>query len=404
MKKNKNTSVDNEQAEKIACAKRTSIGGQALIEGIMMRGPKMSAMAVRNTSGEIVLEKEEISTTSRPKIFKLPIIRGVFNFVDSMRIGYKCLMRSAEISGLDELEEEMAREKEAKKQAKRDKKKGISAESAPIEESAPAEVAEVVETVDAAQPETAEVVAEEVTANNDKKDKTDKKEKKENSLLISVVMVLATVLGLALSVGLFIMLPTFIYDWLTKLMPFLITDNLALDSLIKSFFEGILKIAVLVGYMALVTLMKDIKRTFQYHGAEHKTIFCYESGLELTVENVRKQRRFHPRCGTSFLVLMLLVGMFVSFLIDPIFYLTIGHLPHVAIRAIIKLLLLPITMGIGYELIKFAGRHENAFTRIISAPGLWLQRVTVLEPSDDMIECAIVAFKEVIPEDQSDKY
>ena len=404
MKKNKNTSIDNEQAEKIACAKRTSIGGQALIEGIMMRGPKMSAMAVRNTSGEIVLEKEEISTTSRPKIFKLPIIRGVFNFVDSMRIGYKCLMRSAEISGLDELEEEMAREKEAKKQAKRDKKKGISAESAPVEESAPAEAAEAVETVETAQPEAAEVVAEEVTANNDKKDKTDKKEKKENSLLISVVMVLATVLGLALSVGLFIMLPTFIYDWLTKLMPFLITDNLALDSLIKSFFEGILKIAVLVGYMALVTLMKDIKRTFQYHGAEHKTIFCYESGLELTVENVRKQRRFHPRCGTSFLVLMLLVGMFVSFFIDPIFYLTIGHLPHVAIRAIIKLLLLPITMGIGYELIKFAGRHENAFTRIISAPGLWLQRVTVLEPSDDMIECAIVAFKEVIPEDQSDKY
>ena len=405
MKKNKNTSIDNEQAEKIACAKRTSIGGQALIEGIMMRGPKMSAMAVRNTSGEIVLEKEEISTTSRPKIFKLPIIRGVFNFVDSMRIGYKCLMRSAEISGLDELEEEMAREKEAKKQAKRDKKKGISAESAPVEESAPAEAAEAVETVETAQPETAEVAAEEVTANDEKKaDKTDKKEKKENSLLISVVMVLATVLGLALSVGLFIMLPTFIYDWLTKLMPFLITDNLALDSLIKSFFEGILKIAVLVGYMALVTLMKDIKRTFQYHGAEHKTIFCYESGLELTVENVRKQRRFHPRCGTSFLVLMLLVGMFVSFFIDPIFYLTIGHLPHVAIRAIIKLLLLPITMGIGYELIKFAGRHENAFTRIISAPGLWLQRVTVLEPSDDMIECAIVAFKEVIPEDQSDKY
>ena len=405
MTKNKNTSIDNEQAEKIACAKRTSIGGQALIEGIMMRGPKMSAMAVRNTSGEIVLEKEEISTTSRPKIFKLPIIRGVFNFVDSMRIGYKCLMRSAEISGLDELEEEMAREKEAKKQAKRDKKKGISAESAPIEESAPAEVAEAVETVETAQPEAAKVVAEEVTANDEKKaDKTDKKEKKENSLLISVVMVLATVLGLALSVGLFIMLPTFIYDWMTKLMPFLITENLALDSLIKSFFEGILKIAVLVGYMALVTLMKDIKRTFQYHGAEHKTIFCYESGLELTVENVRKQRRFHPRCGTSFLVLMLLVGMFVSFFIDPIFYLTIGHLPHVAIRAIIKLLLLPITMGIGYELIKFAGRHENAFTRIISAPGLWLQRVTVLEPSDDMIECAIVAFKEVIPEDQSDKY
>ncbi|MBP3315866.1 MAG: DUF1385 domain-containing protein [Clostridia bacterium] len=364
----------------------------------MMRGPKMSAMAVRNTSGEIVLEKSEITTSNRPKILKLPIIRGVFNFVDSMRIGYKCLMRSAEISGLDEIEEEMAREKAAKKQAKRDKKNGISAEAAPVAE------AEIAETAEAPQPAEVEIKAEEVEEVSEKKETKAKKEKKESSLLVTVVMVIATVLGLALSIGLFIMLPTFVYDWITKLMPFLVTDNLAVDSLIKSFFEGILKIAVLVGYMALVTLMKDIKRTFQYHGAEHKTIFCYESGLELTVENVRKQRRFHPRCGTSFLVLMLLVGMFVSFFIDPIFYLTIGHLPHVAIRAVIKLLLLPITMGIGYELIKFAGRHENAFTRIISAPGLWLQRVTVLEPSDDMIECAIAAFKEVIPEDQSDNF
>jgi uncharacterized protein YqhQ len=401
LKKNKNSAIDNEQAEKIACAKRTSIGGQALIEGIMMRGPKMSAMAVRNTSGEIVLEKSEITTSKRPKILKLPVIRGVFNFVDSMRIGYKCLMRSAEISGLDELEEEMAREKEAKKQAKRAKKKGAPAkEAAPIEEVAPVETVEATTVVD--EPEVK--VQNDATATEAKADKKESKEKKGDSLLITVVMIIATILGLGLSIGLFIMLPTFIYDWMTKLMPFLVTENLALDSLIKSFFEGILKIAVLVGYMALVTLMKDIKRTFQYHGAEHKTIFCYESGLELTVENVRKQRRFHPRCGTSFLVLMLLVGMFVSFFIDPIFYLTIGALPHVAIRAILKLVLLPFTMGIGYELIKFAGRHENAFTRIISAPGLWLQRVTVLEPSDDMIECAIVAFKEVIPEDQSDKY
>jgi uncharacterized protein YqhQ len=310
-------------------------------------------------------------------------------------------MRSAEISGLDELEEEMAREKEAKKQAKRAKKKGApTKEAAPIEEVAPVETVEATTVVD--EPEVK--VQNDATETEAKADKKESKEKKGDSLLITVVMIIATILGLGLSIGLFIMLPTFIYDWMTKLMPFLVTENLALDSLIKSFFEGILKIAVLVGYMALVTLMKDIKRTFQYHGAEHKTIFCYESGLELTVENVRKQRRFHPRCGTSFLVLMLLVGMFVSFFIDPIFYLTIGALPHVAIRAILKLLLLPLTMGIGYELIKFAGRHENAFTRIISAPGLWLQRVTVLEPSDDMIECAIVAFKEVIPEDQSDKY
>ncbi len=403
-KSKKNSAADPALQERIACAKKTSIGGQALIEGIMMRGPKMSAMAVRNPKGEIVLEKSEITASNRPKILKLPIIRGVFNFVDSMRIGYKCLMRSAEISGLDEIEEELAREKEAKKQAKKAKKKlldtaNTEADVAPCNDGQTA-------TPDEAQAELDNtfVSTESVDSENTVTEEKSAKDKKENSILVSAVMVIASILGVALSIGLFIMLPTFIYDWVTKLLPFMITDNLAIDSLIKSFFEGILKIAVLVGYMALVTLMKDIRRTFQYHGAEHKTIFCYESGLELTVENVRRQRRFHPRCGTSFLVLMLLVGMFVSFFIDPIFYLTIGHLPHVAIRALIKLLLLPLTMGIGYELIKFAGRHENAFTRIISAPGLWLQRVTVLEPTDDMIECAIAAFVEVIPEDQSDKY
>ena len=219
-------------------------------------------------------------------------------------------------------------------------------------------------------------------------------------------MIVASVLGIALAIGLFIMLPTFIYGWIEKAVPFLPFENAALNSLCKSFFEGIFKIAILVGYMALVTLMKDIRRTFQYHGAEHKTIFCYESGLELTVENVRLQRRFHPRCGTSFLVLMLLVGMFVSFFIDPLFMLAglYEGAGYLALRALVKLLLLPLIMGIGYELIKFAGRHDNIVTRIFSAPGLWLQRVTVLEPTDDMIECAIAAFKEVIPEDNSDKF
>jgi uncharacterized protein YqhQ len=219
-------------------------------------------------------------------------------------------------------------------------------------------------------------------------------------------MIVASVLGVALAIGLFIMLPTFIYGWIEKAVPFLPIENSVLNSLCKSFFEGLFKIAILIGYMALVTLMKEIRRTFQYHGAEHKTIFCYESGLELTVENVRLQRRFHPRCGTSFLVLMLLVGMFVSFFIDPLFMLAGIYEggAYLVLRAAVKLLLLPLIMGIGYELIKFAGRHDNIITRIFSAPGLWLQRVTVLEPTDDMIECAIAAFKEVIPEDNSDKY
>jgi uncharacterized protein YqhQ len=194
-------------------------------------------------------------------------------------------------------------------------------------------------------------------------------------------------------------LPSFIYDWLEKIIPGLPLGNAALNSLVKSVIEGLMRITVLIAYMSLVSLMKDIRRTFQYHGAEHKTIFCYEHGMELTVENVRREGRFHPRCGTSFLILMLLVSIFISFFIDPLFILTTGGVPHVAIRSAIKLLLLPINMGIGYELIKIAGKYNNLFTRIISAPGVWLQHITVLEPDDSMIECAIAAFVKVIPEE-----
>lgn len=366
----KNKDINNEQACRIAAAKKTSIGGQALLEGIMMRGPKKSAMAVRNPEGELIVEKWDNSSKPTPKILKWPIIRGVYGFITSMTIGYKALMRSAEIAGLDEAEEELAREKAAKKAAKRKKKTGEAAS----------------EEFEATTTEATEIKEE--------------SESKKNSGLVTIVMLIATVLGVALAVALFVVFPTFLY----KLLPIPEFENMAINSLIKSAFEGILKIALLIGYMALVSLMKDIKRTFQYHGAEHKTIFCYESGMELTVENVRNQRRFHPRCGTAFLILMLIVGIFVSFFIDPIFYLTLGYLPNAFIRSGIKLLTLPLIMGLGYELIKLAGRHDNLFTRIISAPGLWLQRITVLEPTDDMIECAITAFKEVIPEDQSDNY
>lgn len=333
--------------DKCACARKTSIGGQALLEGIMMVGPKRTAMAVRDPEGNIVLEEWENKQPKHAKLRKIPVLRGVLNFISTMKMGYKALMRSAEIAMPEEMEEEKP-QKTQKKQ-----KEG--------------------------------------------------KQDKGDSVLMGVVMTIASVLGVVLSVGLFIMLPTFIFDWCSKIMPFLKPDNAALSSLVKSVFEGFLKIAILVAYMALVSLMKDIRRTFQYHGAEHKTIFCYENGLELTVENVRKQGRFHPRCGTSFLILMLVVGIFISFFIDPLFIALTGSVPHVAIRALLKLLLLPIMMGVGYELIKLAGRHQNAFTRFISAPGLWMQRITVREPDDSMIECAIEAFTKVIPEDESDK-
>ena len=307
-------------------------------------------MAVRDPEGNMVVEEWDNKISKRPAFCKWPIIRGVFGFIDSMVIGYKALMRSAEIA-IDE-------EDEKAKKAKKNEAENISAE-----------------------------------------EKADEK-KKSNDTVFGIAMGVASVLGTVLAIVLFIVLPNFIYTWLEKLLPFLPLDNGALNSLVKSAFEGLLKIAVLVGYMALVTLMKDIRRTFMYHGAEHKTIFCYEHGLELTVENVRKEGRFHPRCGTSFLILMLLVSMLISFFIDPIFILTMGSVPHVLIRSAIKLLLLPVNMGIGYELIKLAGKHDNLFTRIISAPGMWLQHITVLEPEDDMIECAITAFKKVIPEEE----
>ena len=218
-------------------------------------------------------------------------------------------------------------------------------------------------------------------------------------------MIFSVLLGIVFSVVLFIILPAYMYKGAVFLIPELKPDNLALQSFIKSVFEGVLKIVILVGYMALVSLMKDIKRTFMFHGAEHKAIFCYEQGLPLTVENIRKQKRFHPRCGTSFLILMLLVGIFVSFFIDPLFYLIFGfQIPYTIIRVAIKLLILPLIVGVGYELIKIAGRHDNLLTRIISAPGVWLQHITTKEPDDDMIECAIAALEKVIPENGSDKW
>lgn len=300
--------------------KKTSIGGQALIEGVMMRGPEKTAMAVRHVSGEMVLEEMKNPVTSRPQWTKWPFVRGLFGFIDSLKYGYKCLMRSAELSGLEDEED---------------------------------------------KPKTAE-------------------EEKKQHRLMNALMAVAAVLGVALSLVLFVWLPIQLFSWLTKLAP-------AVDSpYIRGLFEGVLRIVIFVVYLLLVSRMKDIRRTFQYHGAEHKSIFCYEKGLPLTVENVREQSRFHPRCGTSFMILMLLVGIVISILI-PI---TVPWL-----RTAVKLLLLPLSVGIGYELIKLAGRKDTWLTRVISAPGVWLQHLTTKEPTDDMIECAVAALEAVIPQD-----
>ena len=301
-----------------AMAHKTSIGGQALIEGVMMRGPRRTAMAVWNPGGELIIEKWPTPGQNKKSILKLPFIRGIFNMIDSLRFGYKCLMRSAEIAGFEE------EEKDGKKQ----------------------------------------------------------------SAVMTLLMTLSTALAIILSVGLFIYLPAKLYEWVSVSVPFLKTN------LGRSAFEGILRIIIFIAYMLCMLLMKDIRRTFMYHGAEHKTIFCYEAELPLTVENVRRQRRFHPRCGTSFLILVLIVGILVSMFIPasvPALY-----------RTFIKILTIPVIVGIGYELIKLAGRKDNIFTKVISAPGLWLQRITTKEPDDKMIEAAIAAMLEVIPEDKEE--
>ena len=308
--------------------KKTSIGGQALIEGIMMRGPKVTAMAVRNDkTQEIILEEYPTKGQNRAKFFKLPFIRGIFNMIDSLSFGYKCLMRSAELSGLEDEEDEK----------KKNKKPGVW-----------------------------------------------------DRLFEKLLMPIASVLAVALALGLFVYLPMQIWKWITFSAP-----AVAQNYTLRACFEGVMRILLFVAYVWATSLMKDIRRTYMYHGAEHKTIFCYEKGLPLTVENVRPQVRFHPRCGTSFMMLMLIVGIIVSMFI---------RVDNLVLRTGLKLLTFPVVVGVGYELIKLAGRADNLFTRVISAPGKWLQHITTREPDDSMIECAIAAMEKVIPEDGSDNW
>lgn len=386
--------------------KKTSIGGQALLEGIMMRGPKVTAIAVRDPEGRMVLEKYPTKGNDRPKFCRLPFIRGIFNLYDSLVFGYKCLMRSAEIAGLEE-EDELKKGKAPVQEA--DKQAGADAEA----ESQAPETGEIgaEETSQAgsagAQPAAAEsaedadgreettraqetacaqkaACAHEAAAKSGAKDKSGN-EKAQNAAM----MIFSVVLGLLLAIGLFIYLPSLITKWLSGAVPAF--EN----QVLRSVAEGVIRIIIFIGYMASMLLMKDIRRTYMYHGAEHKTIFCYENGLPLTVENVRRQSRFHPRCGTSFMILMLFVGIFISMFIST---------PNPVVRTLIKLACLPVVVSIGYELIKLAGRYDNIFTRIISAPGKWLQRITTREPDDSMIECAIAAFEAVVPKDGSDNW
>ena len=303
-------------------AKYTSIGGQALIEGIMMKNPqKKTAMAVRKPDKTIDISfVDEKSIKDKYAILRLPVIRGVVTYIETMLQGYKAMMKSADISGFTDIEEETDKPKDPKKE----------------------------------------------------------------SALTAVIMTIGSVLGIALAVVLFLGIPRYAVAGLEWIIgtPF--------SKVVRAGIEQLIKLAVLVLYMWGVSFMKDIHRVFAYHGAEHKTIFCYEAGLPLTVENVKKQRRFHPRCGTSFLILMILVSMVVSTVVQMIFP-GVYDIAWLWIAA--KVLMLPIICGLGYEVLKLCGKYDNVVTRIISAPGMWMQRITTKEPEDDMIEIAIAALK-----------
>lgn len=314
---------------------KTSVGGQALIEGIMMQGPRGAAMAVRIPDGSIDLEYKEVKhIRNKIKILGVPIIRGFVNFIETMIFGYKCLMESAEKSGLGDMEDD------EENMSKLDK--WINDHWGPK--------------------------------------------------AMNVVTGIASVLGFALAFFLFFWLPTVIVN--------LIKTHASVDlTNYRALIEGLMRLVIFIAYMAAVSQMKDIRRTFMYHGAEHKTIFCYEHGEELTVENVRKQSRFHPRCGTSFMFVMIILSVLVSSAVSIAF----PHLRDVtALWLVVKILLLPLVMGLGYEFIKYAGKHDNLMVKILSAPGLWMQRLTTKEPDDSMIEVGIAAFKAVITDNPED--
>ncbi|MGN0459111.1 MAG: DUF1385 domain-containing protein [Eubacterium sp.] len=313
---------------------KTSVGGQALIEGVMMQGPKGMATAVRKPDSEILVEYHEVKhLRDKNKIFGLPIIRGIVGFIESMILGYKVLMYSAEVSGMEDLED---------------------TEMTKFE-----------------------------------KWLTDKLGDK----LMNIIMGIATVLGFALAFLIFFWLPVFLFNRLNALC----NDALTVW---QGTIEGVIKIIIFVAYMLIVSQMKEIKRLFKYHGAEHKSITCYESGMDLTVENVKKCSRFHPRCGTSFMFVMLILSILIITLLSLVVPEELKK--NTLLWVIIKLPMVPVIMGLGYEFIKYAGRHDNAFVKILSAPGLWMQRITTKEPDDDIIEVGIASLKAVITDNPED--
>ena len=300
-------------------------GGQAVLEGVMMKSRDRYAVAIRKEDGSISVKTDRCTSVRKKyKLLNIPILRGIVNFVEMMMLSYKTLTVSAEAMGIDDTEPENKFEEWLLKHC--------------------------------------------------------------GKYLFGVLMTISGILGIALAFALFIYLPSLAVKGLSAL--FHVTFNHFVTSLI----EGVLKISIFLIYLSLVSCMKDIRRTFEYHGAEHKTIFCYENGEELTPENVKRYIRFHPRCGTSFIFVMLIIGILIGALpfipTDPVW-----------LRVLCRLAIFPLIVGIGYEFLMFAGKHDNRLIRILSAPGLWIQRLTTREPDIAQIECAIAALKHAVPEE-----
>lgn len=303
--------------------KMTSIGGQAVLEGVMMRGPHKMAIAVRKPDGEIVIDEKEVK--KHPIIGKLPLVRGVFSFFSSLVIGVQAITFSAKFFEEDD--------------------------------------------------------------ESQKKDKFEKNnEKANNGELPAWAIAVSVISALLLSIGLFVILPNFLSN--------VVVADKENNAFVYNIIESVLKIGIFLAYIILVSQMKDMKRVFEYHGAEHKTIFCYENGEDLTVENVKKYTRFHPRCGTSFLLFVVIISIIV--------HMFLGVYENGWINAGLRLLCLPLIAGISYEIIKFAGKSKSKCVTWLNAPGKWLQRFTTREPDDKQIEVAITSLKAVIPENSDD--
>lgn len=308
------------------------VGGQAVLEGVMMKAGNRMVTTCRKSDGTLVVTDDSFtSAKDKNSLFGLPLVRGVVSFIESLTMSFKTLGASADALGLEEEEEEPSKFE-----------KWLS--------------------------------------------------EKMNIKLTDAVMVVSLLLGLGLSALLFVFLPI----WITAGINFLLglAFKVSMPAVVSAILEGLIKVGIFVGYLAATSMMKEIRRTFMYHGAEHKSIACFEAGEELTPENAKRHTRFHPRCGTSFMFFMILLGIFAGLIIKTL-------LPglHTIVYTLIRLLILPILMGLGYEFIRFAGKHPSWFTRMLSAPGLWMQRITTKEPTEDMLEVAITSLKCALRDD-----